>query len=115
MNLSFNYLRMRRYSEAEQHGQQLLEILRDFDGAEPRLVAEARRTLGEIAGNKGELEKAEAYVREAVGMWREIGQPAELARNMDALANILRHAGRYDEAAPYTRKLRACWRPRTTA
>jgi tetratricopeptide (TPR) repeat protein len=97
-NLSFNYLRMRRYPEAEQYGRQVLELQEDYDGAKPRLVAEAHRTLGEAAGKQGDLGKAEAYLRKAVAMWRDMGRPAYLARNMDALANILRHAGKFDEA-----------------
>ena len=62
-NLCRNYWRGRQYAEAERCARATLEILSDFEGAEAWLLAEGNRMLGVIADRRGELDKAEAFLR----------------------------------------------------
>jgi tetratricopeptide (TPR) repeat protein len=97
-NLCRNYWRGRQYAEAERCARATLEILSDFEGAEAWLLAEGNRMLGVIADRRGELDKAEAFLRQSVAMWRDIDRPTELSRNIVDLSGVLRAAGKYDQA-----------------
>lgn len=97
--LAWTYMSMREYDSAERYARAVLETLEDASNAEPWLIAEAHRLLGRIAQGRGELEKAESWLRQAVTLRRAIGRPVELARSLYDLAIILQQCQRYEAAA----------------
>jgi tetratricopeptide (TPR) repeat protein len=96
--LGWAYMNQREYGVAQEYALAALELSQGAGRVEPWLIAEANRLLGRIAERRGEFEEAEARLRQAVTLRREIAKPVELARSLLDLGNLLRQAGNFEEA-----------------
>jgi serine/threonine-protein kinase len=84
------------YAEAERSLLRALEILeRELRPHHPRVLS-ARRILGDLYFDWGELERAEAHFRRALAGVRE--EQLDAREILNSLANVLRKTGELDEA-----------------
>jgi len=86
--VSFIFLNEGDLGNAEQHALRAMEL---WDGIGDRQFGNAPRgVLAEIARMSGELDKAELLNKEAMTIWREVGNFGALARCLECLAFIER-------------------------
>lgn len=97
-HLMGDYLLNKQYTEAEHHGQQALPELRQSN-SETRLLAATLKILGQTSRELGDLKVAEARTKESVSIWRTIGDPTELARSLNDLANVYLADEKFEQAA----------------
>ncbi|MGB5060903.1 MAG: tetratricopeptide repeat protein [Candidatus Promineifilaceae bacterium] len=98
-NLSMDYAFNRQYDLAEQYGQQALAGFRATN-APPKFHANVLNALGVAAWWRGQYDRAETLLREAVAIWRELNQFTDLLRSMNNLMGTLKAARKYDDVWP---------------
>ncbi|MEM7353869.1 MAG: serine/threonine-protein kinase [Acidobacteriota bacterium] len=91
------------YSEARQLHEEALQTRRTADPSDRTALASDLNNLGGTLYNLGELPAAEQLFRQALAMWRRLGDApnAELAQRN--LASTLMQQGRHQEALPLHR------------
>jgi class 3 adenylate cyclase/tetratricopeptide (TPR) repeat protein len=75
--------------------------------ATPLMRGVAARFAGLLAAKRGDLDAAEERIDAAIALLRELGYKFELAKTLLDRGEILRDAGRFDEAAPFIDEARA--------
>jgi tetratricopeptide (TPR) repeat protein len=107
-NLSTDYVFSREYDLAEQYGQHALDGFRATQ-APPKFHASALTPLGLVAWRRGQLERAETLLRQAVTLWREAEQPTERLRTLNNLMGTLRAAKKYEAVQPCYEEALSCF------
>ena len=92
------YLKLGDYPAAQELLGESIELLRRYGGDHPDL-ATALHDLATVHHFSGELESAEALVREAIDLRRRLGLVDDLIKPTNSLAAILGARGRFEEAA----------------
>jgi len=87
-----------RLAESKQLGEDALKIARPL-GSRPQ-TASILRTLGRTESEQGgeSLKASEQHLREALGIWRDLGLRAHAAYTLDSLGLTLERLGRDEEA-----------------
>ncbi|MCZ7674282.1 MAG: tetratricopeptide repeat protein [Chloroflexi bacterium] len=108
VKLSTAYVFSREYALAEQYGQQALAGFRAIH-APPEFRAAVLNTLGSVAWQRGQLERAETRLRQALILWREAKQPTERLRTLNNLIGTLRAAKKYEAIQPCYEEALSCF------
>jgi tetratricopeptide (TPR) repeat protein len=96
------YERLGQYDAAEAHARAALEIRQQHHGpdlAHPD-VALSLYFLGGAIQNRGRLDEAETYYRDALAMYRALSDQKRVAWVLEALAGAIIPQRRWDEAVP---------------
>lgn len=96
-NLSEVYYSQRNYEAAQAQGEAALDAFSQLE-VEKRWVAAMLNTLGVIARDQGDLEKAERLLGEAAALRRELPPPLSLTRTLNDLATIWERQGKFEQA-----------------
>ena len=98
--------RLARYHEAEEFLKEALTLCADTLGAEDVLFAEILHNLASLAATRGDLDRAEALIRSALGIQWKVYPDGhrDLARGINNLASILRRKREYGEAEDLARE-----------
>ena len=88
-----------RHIEARDHFRQMLEDARR--AGFKLLAADALISLGNATAELGDPDQGKAFIREAIGLYREVGAPFNLAHGVFALAHRLQRENRHGEALRY--------------
>ena len=97
MQLSAVYWRKRQYETAEKYGLAALEGFSGLDDNKEK-VASCFINLGNIALGRGDLKLAEERVKRSIELYRQLGNPVDLANALKNLTTVYETAGEYDEA-----------------
>ena len=94
--LAIVYDQSYRIPEAREHYTQMREEAR----AAHSLLVEAQAVAGlsGLANEAGDIQGAEALIRESLGMFRQVGSPFAISYGLFGLADLLAKQGRYPEA-----------------
>ncbi len=98
-NLSMDYAFSRQYDLAEQYGQQALAGFRATN-AHPKFHANVLNALGVVAWGRGQHDRAETLLREAIAIWRELNQFTDLLRSLNNLMGTLKATKKYEDVWP---------------
>ena len=98
-NLSMDYAFRRQYDLAEQFGQLALDGFRATN-APPKFHANVLNALGVVAWWRGQHDRAETLLREAIAIWRELNQFTDLLRSLNNLMGTLKAAKKYEDVWP---------------
>jgi predicted ATPase len=89
-----------------QEGRQWLEAgLAQRERLPKDVLAQTLRVAGRLAGRQGDFDQAEAYARESVSLWRELGDKAKLARALNTLAAVRSERGDVAGSAAYNEEV----------
>jgi serine/threonine protein kinase len=72
--------------------------------SQPEVAATVRRTLGDTYYGLGDYERAEKILREAATRSRAAGRQADLAADLNQLAEVVRGSGRFADSVPIARE-----------
>ena len=98
-NLSMDYAFSRQYDLAEQYGQQALAGFRATN-AHPKYHANVLNALGVVAWGRGQHDRAERLLREAIAIWRELNRFTDLLRSLNNLMGTLKAVKKYEDVWP---------------
>lgn len=91
------------FVEAERLGHEALAMFRNLEASSEAVeshVATTLNELGQAARWQGRLELSESHYRDAIALWRRLGEQGDLATSLINLAENLQAAGRLEEALP---------------
>jgi tetratricopeptide (TPR) repeat protein len=96
-NLSYTYIQLGRYQQAEQLLRGHLRLFRER--GDMSALAYALNSLGSACAEQGRYQEAADYLREALATAREVGDRRAEAYALTILGRVCHRQGRYDQAA----------------
>ncbi len=86
------------YGVAAELKEEALRLRREADAGDRRELAIDLNNLARLYFDRGNSEAAEPLFRDAIQMWRRLGDPSALSTTRLNLAALLTHQGEWDEA-----------------
>ena len=73
-----------------------------------RGVAVALNALAVNARDRGELTDASLLFERCLAIWKDLGDPADIARALSNLASVMKMQGEYERASRFTMSVLRC-------